>query len=104
VSSAEAACCFYRNACIGKLCAHNKKLADLSAANQEIDLMSPAIRLTLRILESIGLAFGPALIALNLFSFIPTRNGYAFSAGAEWGIASGVFLVSLAIIARKWNR
>jgi len=66
--------------------------------------MNPAIRLTLRIIESIGLAFGPALIALNFFSFIPGRNGYAFTTGAEWGIASGVFLVSLAIIARKWNR
>lgn len=66
--------------------------------------MNPAIRFTLRIIESIGLAFGPALIALNLFSIIPTKNGYTFSTGAEWGIASGVFLVSLAIIAKKWNR
>ena len=66
--------------------------------------MNPALRLTLRIVESVGLVFGPALIALNFFSFIPTRNGYAFSTGAEWGIASGVFLLSVAIIARNWNR
>lgn len=66
--------------------------------------MTPAIRLTLRVVESVGLVFGPALVALNFFSFYPGRNGYAYSTGAEWGIASGVFLVCVAIVAKKWSR
>jgi hypothetical protein len=66
--------------------------------------MNPGIRLTLRIMESVGLGFGPALVALNFFNFKPASHGYYYTNGSEWGIASGVFLICLAIIARRWNR
>ena len=67
-------------------------------------MLSSNARMALKIVESIGIAFGPALIALNIFNFIPGRRGYLYANSTEWGIAVGVFLVCLAVIAKKWQK
>lgn len=67
-------------------------------------MQNPGVRKALKAVESIGIAFGPALIALNIFNFIPGSRGYLYATSTEWGIASGVFLVCLAVVARNWQR
>ncbi len=67
-------------------------------------MLSSGARMALKIVESTGIAFGPALVALNFFNFIPGRRGYLYASSTEWGIAGGVFLICLAIVARKWQR
>lgn len=67
-------------------------------------MTNPGVKLALKITESIGIAFGPAIIALNLFSFRLSHGSYYYLSSSEWGIATGVFLVSAAIVARKWQR
>lgn len=67
-------------------------------------MLNPGVRIALKAVESIGIAFGPAIIALNFFNFIPGSRGYLYANSTEWGIASGVFLVCLALVARKWQR
>ena len=67
-------------------------------------MLNPGAKIALKAVESIGIAFGPALVALNIFNFIPGKRGYFYENGSEWGIASGVFLMCLALVARKWHR
>ena len=67
-------------------------------------MYKPEVRLALKITESVGIAFGPAIIALNLFSFKLSHGAYYYLNSSEWGIATGVFLVCTAIVARKWQR
>lgn len=68
-------------------------------------MINPGVKLALKITESTGIALGPAIIALNLFSFRHTSHGsYYYLSSSEWGIAIGVFLVCAAIVARKWQR
>jgi len=67
-------------------------------------MLKPESRLALKITESVGIAFGPAIIALNLFSFRISHGSYYYLSKSEWGIAAGVFLVSLAVVSRKWQR
>lgn len=67
--------------------------------------MQPGIRLALKITESVGLGLGPAITALNIFGFSLTRGGNIFyKSGTTWGIFIGVLLISLAVVARKWQR
>lgn len=67
-------------------------------------MLKPEVRLALKITESVGIAFGPAIIALNLFSFRLSHGSYYYLNSSEWGIATGVFLVCIAVVARKWQR
>ena len=67
--------------------------------------MHPNTRLTLRIVETISFGLGPAIAALNLFSFSLTRGGNIFYKDANsWGIAVGIFLICIAIVANRWQR
>lgn len=67
-------------------------------------MLNPGARLALKITESVGIAFGPAIVALNLFSFKLSHGAYYYLSSSEWGIATGVFLVSIALVAKKWQR
>jgi len=67
--------------------------------------MQPTTRLAFRITESICLGLGPAITALNIFSFSLTRSGdIYYKNGTTWGIAIGVFLIFVALVARKWQQ
>ncbi|MGW8247423.1 MAG: hypothetical protein ACWGOV_04865 [Acidiferrobacterales bacterium] len=67
-------------------------------------MVKPEVKLALKIIESVGIAFGPAVIALNLFSFRISHGSYYYLNSSEWGIATGVFLLCIALVARKWQR
>jgi protein-S-isoprenylcysteine O-methyltransferase Ste14 len=67
-------------------------------------MLKPEAKLALKITESVGIAFGPAVIVLNLFSFKISHGSYYYLSKSEWGIAAGVFLVCIALVARKWQR
>lgn len=60
--------------------------------------------LILRIVYSVGMIVGPALLALFVFDFKFASRGkyYYYTDGTEWGIAVGVFLVMAALVSRKW--
>lgn len=60
--------------------------------------------LILKIVESIGWVVGPAIFALNLFSFKLGKAGAYYETGSEWGIAIGVLLLSMAYVARQWQK
>lgn len=62
------------------------------------------MNLILKIVQTFGYLVGPALVALNLFSFTPGRRGYFYTTGAEWGIAIGVFLIALAFVSKYWRK
>jgi hypothetical protein len=67
--------------------------------------MNPGARLTLKVIESIGIGLGPAIAVLNLFSFNLARSGSIYyKSGNSWGIAIGVLLVCIAIVARRWRQ
>ncbi len=57
-----------------------------------------------KIVYSVGLSVGPALIALFILDFKYATRGkyYYYTDGAEWGVAVGVFLVMAALVSRKW--
>lgn len=67
--------------------------------------MNATIILIQKIVYTIGMTAGPALIALFMFDFKYASRGkyYYYTDGAEWGIAIGVFLVMLALVSRKWR-
>ena len=68
-------------------------------------MLNPAMRTSLKIVESLGIALGPAIIVLNLFSYKVAKSGTPYYLnGQEWGIAIGAFLIGLAIVSRKWQR
>ncbi|MDX5151632.1 MAG: hypothetical protein R3188_04065 [Acidiferrobacterales bacterium] len=67
-------------------------------------MLKPEAKLALKIIESVGIAFGPAIVVLNLFSFRLSHGAYYYLSKSEWGIATGVFLVCLAVVARMWQR
>lgn len=56
-----------------------------------------------KIIESVCWAFGPAVFALNLFSFKVAKSGFYYEPISEWGIALGVLLISFAFVARMWK-
>lgn len=60
--------------------------------------------LILKIVESIGWAIGPAVFALNFFSFKLSKAGVYYDSGSEWGIAVGILLISMAYVARQWQK
>lgn len=60
--------------------------------------------LVLKIVESIGWIVGPSLIALHFFSFKLGKSGAYYESGSEWGIAIGVFFISMAFVARQWQK
>ena len=57
-----------------------------------------------KIVESVGWVIGPAVFALNFFSFKINKSGVYFESDSEWGIAIGVLFISLAYVARQWQK
>jgi len=67
--------------------------------------MQLTTRHVLRITESLCLGLGPAITALNIFSFSLTRAGdIYYKNGNTWGIAIGVLLIFIALVSRKWQQ
>lgn len=62
-----------------------------------------AVNLTLKIVESVAWGFGPAVLALNVSAVKVDKFGYYFTSNVEWGIAIGVFILSLAYVCRIWR-
>jgi len=62
------------------------------------------LELVLKIVESVGWVIGPALFALNFFSFKLGKAGAYYDTGSEWGIAIGILLISTAFVARQWQK
>jgi len=61
-------------------------------------------KLVFKIIESVAWVIGPAVFALNFFSFKLGKAGAYYEAGSEWGIAIGVVFISLAFVARQWQK
>lgn len=59
--------------------------------------------LILKIVESIAWVVGPAVLALNFFSFKLGKAGAYYESGSEWGIAVGVLFISIAYVTRQWQ-
>ncbi|WP_455222826.1 hypothetical protein [Kaarinaea lacus] len=60
--------------------------------------------LILKIVESVGWVIGPAVFALNFFSFKLGKAGAYYETGSEWGIAIGILFISMAFVARQWQK
>jgi len=60
--------------------------------------------LILKIAESVGWVIGPAVFALNFFSFKLGKAGAYYETGSEWGIAIGILFISMAVVARRWQK
>ena len=64
--------------------------------------ISPAfIRTFLTTLEWVCFTAGPALVAFNLFNFNIAKNGLYYKDAAQWGIAIGVFMITLSLALRR---
>ncbi len=61
-------------------------------------------KLVFKVVESVAWLIGPALFALRFFSFKLGKAGFYYETGSEWGIAIGVMLISLAFVARQWQK
>lgn len=57
-----------------------------------------------KIVESVGWVIGPAVFALNFFSFKLGKAGTYYESGSEWGMAVGVLFISVAFVARQWQK
>ncbi len=57
----------------------------------------------MKTIEAICIALGPAVTAYYVFGFTVDKNGYYYR-DTEFGIAAGVFLISLAFALRYWRR
>lgn len=62
------------------------------------------LTLVLKIIESIAWVLGPALFVLNLFSFKASKVGFYYESTAEWGMAIGVMIISIAYVSRFWRK
>ena len=62
------------------------------------------VKLVFKIVESVSWVVGPTLFTLNFFSFKLGKAGAYYESGSEWGIAIGVFFISLAFVARQWQK
>jgi len=62
------------------------------------------VKLVFKIVESVAWALGPALFALSFFSFKLGKGGVYYESGSEWGIAVGVLFISIAYVARQWQK
>lgn len=60
--------------------------------------------LIFKIVESTGWVVGSTVFALNFFSFKLGKAGAYYETGSEWGIAVGVLFLSLAFVARQWQK
>ena len=57
----------------------------------------------MKLIETVGFAIGPAVTAYYVTSFTVDQHGYYYR-DTEFGIAIGVFLISLACALRYWRR
>lgn len=62
------------------------------------------VNLVFKIVESVAWTVGPAVFALNFFSFKVVKDGAYYETGSEWGMAVGVLFISLAFVARQWRK
>jgi len=60
--------------------------------------------LIFKIVESVAWLIGPAVFALSFFSFKLGKAGVYYEPGSEWGMAVGVLFISLAFVARQWQK
>lgn len=60
--------------------------------------------LIFKIVESVGWIVGPAVFALNFFSFKLGKAGAYYESGSEWGMAAGVLFIAMAFVARQWQK
>ena len=57
----------------------------------------------MKLTETVGFAIGPAITAYYATNFTVDQHGYYYR-DMEFGIAIGVFLISLACALRYWRR
>ena len=63
------------------------------------------LKLLTKIGEAASFTLGPALVAFNVFNFNITKSGFLYYRDdAQYGIAIGVFLISLAFVMRNWRK
>lgn len=62
------------------------------------------LKLVFKIIESIAWVIGPSVFTLSFFSFKLVKSGIYYEAGSEWGMAVGVLFISLAFVARQWQK
>jgi hypothetical protein len=60
--------------------------------------------LIFKVVESVAWIIGPTVFALNFFSFKLGKAGFYYETGSEWGIAVGILFISLAFVARQWQK
>lgn len=61
-------------------------------------------KLVFKIIESIAWVVGPSIFTLSFFSFKLVKLGVYYEASSEWGMAIGVLFISLAFVARQWQK
>lgn len=61
-------------------------------------------KMVFKIIESVSWVVGPSVFALNFFSFKLVKAGMYYESGSEWGMAIGVMFISLAFVARQWQK
>jgi hypothetical protein len=62
------------------------------------------VKMVFKIVESVAWVIGPAIFALSFFSFKVSKSGMYYQPGSEWGMAIGVLFISLAFVARQWQK
>lgn len=62
------------------------------------------VKLVFKIVESVAWVIGPTVFVLNFFSFKLGKAGAYYESGPEWGMAIGVLFISLAFVARQWQK
>jgi len=65
---------------------------------------SNTVKLIIKIVESVAWIVGPTVFALNFFSFKLVKAGMYYESGSEWGMAIGVLFISIAFVARQWQK
>jgi len=61
-------------------------------------------KLVFKIIESVAWTIGPTVFVLNFFSYKLGKAGAYYETGSEWGMAIGVLFISLAFVARQWQK
>lgn len=61
-------------------------------------------KMIFKIVESVGWIIGPMLFVLCFFSFKASKSGAYYETASEWGMAIGVLFISIAFVARQWQK
>lgn len=65
--------------------------------------MANAKAQAIRLIESICFPLGAAVTALHLTSFKSGKDSIWYETINEWGVAIGVLLIAVALVAPKWK-